>query len=190
MSFFILLCTCGKNADRWEKIQSEWLSVSGIEYAFVVGNPTLANEYEWDSSSRVLRVRCEDDYEGLSFKIHCGIRAIKELFNPDGILKIDDDVWVDLDLLHAFLKNVEHDYYGKINYFTVFIPVQSVGGPVYFISRRAIDILSTYMKPETMRYEDVCVAMTLHAHGILPVSVPHMYTDTNEPGCIGYHGSY
>lgn len=205
MSYFILLCSCVKNTYRWKKIQSEWLSNSCINYAFVTGIPTLANEYEWDPMSHVLRVRCEDNYEGLSFKIHIGVRAIKELFNPDGILKIDDDVRIDVQLLHDFLKGATHDYYGKINHFTgwsdhaahkfknggaVYIPVQSAGGPVYFISKKAIDVLTKYMKPETMRYEDVCVAMTLHTHGILPVSVPCIYTDTNEPGCIGYHGSY
>jgi hypothetical protein len=185
-----------KNMDRWDRIKSTWLSHCGIEYAFVVGNPSLNDEYEWDLYTRVLSVRCEDDYEGLSFKTHLGVRAIKDLFNPDGIFKIDDDMKVNINLLHKFSENIPGDYCGKMNYHVgwsdhaahkfknggpVYIPVQSIGGPLYYLSKKSIDIICKYMEPANMRYEDVCVSMTLNSHGILPTSVPNAYMLLNEP---------
>lgn len=190
-----MLFSCVKNMNRWNNIKSEWLSNCGIEYAFVIGNPDLVEEYKWDPLKRILTLRCEDDYGGLSFKTHLGVKAIKNLFNPDGMFKIDDDMKVNTELLHTFLKDVPGDYCGRMNYHVgwsthaahrfknggaVYIPVQSIGGPLYYLSKKAIDVLCKYMKPETMRYEDVCVAMTLNSNDIHPTSVPNAYMLANE----------
>lgn len=226
----ILLLSCVQNSWKWKHIQDNWLNPSNIPYVILVGNPNIPrSSYKYDASSNILQIGCEDNYDEIVHKIAYGISAVVKLFDPLYILKIDDDVIINVPLLHAFMQsnitlfddvNINnHRYENNDNIlyggFVVNItksrlcsfasdkyvfpknkspikinPVVYCGGPIYYLKKPAINILSQVMDPDSMVYEDINVGNTLGNNGIHPVDLP-LYTndfvDFKQKKCIGWH---
>ena len=184
----VLFYTCLRNKHKWLHN-----TANGI---IVTGDPLIKNEYEWNSNSRRLILKCQDNYDNLSKKTYCAIKAIKKLFNPISIIKQDDDVLLNV-LNFNRLLNIRNQYFGKeiiidkrgyisydgLNKFTLFenkIPIiitkNYCAGPLYGLGYQAIRIISLYMDPNSLKYEDANVGMTLYNHGIYPVNIT-CYTD-------------
>ena len=62
------------------------------DYVIIVGDPSLSVQYMYDEYDSTLYLRCCDMYESLPEKIVVMSRAVKELFDPEYIVKMDDDV--------------------------------------------------------------------------------------------------
>ena len=130
---------------------------SGITYLILIGNPYQDRDYIYDDSTKILQVKCPDDYENLNLKVYMGIKSIKKEFDPDGIFKIDDDVLIRNDKLIEFINNDTSDYDGDVaknvghwsDYHVgkcsitdkVFIPkdVKYCRGPIYYINKKSIN---------------------------------------------------
>ena len=102
----ILLLSCVQNSWKWPHIQENWLHPSKIPYVILVGNPNLPrSSYTYDASSHILQLGCADNYDEIVHKIAYGISAVVELFDPLYIFKIDDDVVINVQLLHTFMQS-------------------------------------------------------------------------------------
>ena len=102
----ILLLSCVQNSWKWPHIQENWLHPSKIPYVILIGNPNIPRKsHIYDASSHVLQVGCADNYDELVYKIAYGISAIVERFDPCYLLKIDDDVVINVPLLHLFMQS-------------------------------------------------------------------------------------
>ena len=207
----ILLLTCYMNQWKWNKIRKYWLHSCNIPVVFVVGNPNLEKKsYLYHSTEHILEIGCEDNYDDLVCKIAYGVDAIVQLFDPEFILKIDDDIIVDTTQLHKVLLEIDGlnqefnhsimycgvntvinkqittkfgiDKYTKVcnQQITKIDPVSYCAGPMYYLGKEAMTILQKYMNPELIKFEDVNVGMTLNKHGIFPHSIPFYVNSEKE----------
>jgi len=177
----------------------------------VVGNPKLDKKTHLHiPSENILEIGCEDNYDDLVCKIAYGVDAIIQLFNPEFILKIDDDIIVDTIQLHKVLLEIDglnHEFNNSIVYCGVNVeikkqmttkfgidkytrtcnqeitkidPVSYCAGPLYYLGKEAMKILQKYMDPELIKFEDVNVGMTLNKYGIYPHSIPFYVNSEKE----------
>jgi hypothetical protein len=199
------------NQWKWNKIRKFWLHSCNIPFVFVVGNPNLDNKsYLYKSSENILEIGCEDNYDDLVCKIAYGVDAIIQLFNPEFILKIDDDLIIDTIQLQKILSEIDvlnRESNNSITYCGVNIiikkqistkfgitkytkesnqqatnidPVSYCAGPMYYLGKDAMQIIQKYMKPELIKFEDVNVGMTLNRYGIFPHSIPFYVNSEKE----------
>lgn len=206
----ILLLTCYMNQWKWNKIRKYWLHSCNIPFVFVVGNPNLEKKsYLYLPSVNVLEIGCDDNYDDLVCKIAYGIDAMIQVFNPEFILKIDDDIIVDTLQLHKILNEISvlnqecnnsimycgvntvvhkrvgtnfgiSKYTKEFNQHTTYIePVSYCAGPMYYLGKEAMKILHKYMDPGLIKFEDVNVGLTLNKHGIFPHDIP-FYVNSEE----------
>lgn len=78
----------------------------GIEkYIILIGDPEIENGYCYDEYTNTLTIKCSDTYEGLPEKIIIMCKVVKDLFKPEYIVKIDDDVIL-YDI--SYIKNVQY----------------------------------------------------------------------------------
>lgn len=224
----ILLLSCVQNSWKWPHIQENWLHPSKIPYVILIGNPNIPRKsHIYDASSHILQLGCADNYDEIVHKISYGISAVVELFDPLYIFKIDDDVIINVPLLHTFMQSnptlfddvdIHHRMeFGGILYGGVVAnvhktnmcsfgcdkytfpknktpikihPVVYCGGPIYYLKKPAMNILSQVMDPDSMVYEDMNVGKTLNSNGIQPANLP-LYTndfaDFTQNKCIGWH---
>ena len=194
-----MLISCRANVGRWNRIREGWLDASGFPFVIIVGATNNIEEY--DESTHVLSVPCDDTYDALPVKVALALRAVRDRFHPEFVLKIDDDVVASPTILASLLGHShgipDHVQYGgcvvQINSMTnhggskftsqkrtpIHVRATYCGGPAYYLGAKALDILAAHMTSGVMndvRFEDVLVGLTLQRHGILPVSLA-LYTD-------------
>jgi hypothetical protein len=99
----LLIVSCVKNAHRIEFIKNTWLNTINLPYVIVIGNKLL-DKYSYNDETKLLEVQCEDNYDELPHKIFYAICAIKELFNPNYIVKIDDDIIINISYFNKLLE--------------------------------------------------------------------------------------
>jgi hypothetical protein len=206
----ILLISCFNLTNRLQYIKEKWLNDCQIPYLIVLGNPFLHETYNYDEKNKILYVKCEDYYDDLVYKVYLGIKYIYKNFNPEFILKIDDDVIVNNEMLNAWLKNRDRNiqYCGKPSYrdcdsiedygiakfkrpenkTTCIVPkVYLCLGPMYFLGRKAIEILVREMDPKRIKLEDVNVGITLNKWAIFPSNKIVLFQDNKSEKHIGWH---
>ena len=205
----IILMTCKLYKYRWQKIKDNWLDACGIPYVFVVGDETLPRggfKHD-DTDSSILYVGCKDDYDELVHKVCYAIRAVKQLYDPAFVLKIDDDVVIVPERLAAYKPNNDYEgnslhtgtfsawgiekYSKPVNKQPVFFgeSINYCGGPLYCLRRRAIDIVCAEMNPDNLKFEDVNVCLTLKRHGITPTHAD-LFSEQPNTSAIGWHDQY
>ena len=190
-----MLLSCKKNTHKVDKIKKSWLIKSGIPYVILIGNPTQDSDYIYDDSTKILQVKSPDDYANLNLKVYLGIKSIKKEFNPDGIFKIDDDVLIRNNKLTEFINNNKSNYDGdvakNVGYWSdyhigkcqitekIFVPkdVKYCRGPIYYISKKSINIICESMDPKQHFYEDTLMGMHLNKNNIYPVDRSYFLTD-------------
>ena len=211
----IFLLSCHHHKWKWPAIQQGWLKSCGLPYVIVVGNEQLPpKSHHYDPDSHVLELGCMDNYDGLVYKIAYGIDAIIERFNPDFVIKVDDDIILIPSRLRAVLAKIDPVktiYAGNSIEITkseisisgmdkytlpenkqpvVIEPVVYCGGPIYYLGKRAMEILQTDLIPQHIKFEDVNVGWTLNHHGIRPHNLP-FYTDYHpnfmKEGWVAWH---
>ena len=116
--FVIALMTCKNYFERRAKnCDTYWLQSAvkpptelnlDVKAYIIIGDPTLEAEYKVENvegcSTPILKLRCPDNYEGLAQKTRAMYKAIYKM-HPDlqGILKMDDDLYVNVSKLHSYL---------------------------------------------------------------------------------------
>ena len=207
----ILLISCEKYKIRIPFMIQRWISyLKKTPYVIAIGKPDLEKPFEFDEDTRILFIKCLDNYDSLSSKVYGAICAIKELWNPEFIIKIDDDVCVKTEVFEQWIYEEEHfpyegnatkfikeqetpDHYKNFSQHTKRYPddfptnIRYCGGPMYYLNREAIDILVKYMKPYDILYEDLNVGYTLQMNGINAKGVK-IYS--NEHNCFFNENDY
>jgi len=188
----IMILCCFKNVENILFLKSCWLNKCPIPYVFILGDEKLDTEYKYNSTNNILTVKCGDDYDSLVYKVKAGIVSIMKEFNPDYIIKCDDDMFVNNDTLQEYVNlmmsfKVHYhgretkytkgrvDYFGIKNYnkkinklpFLFTTNISYATGGLYFISKEACQVLIETMDPEISKFEDVAVGLTLQSKNIL-----------------------
>ncbi len=194
MKKIIILCmSCYKNTDFFNNI--EWVrkyeiikSKYNIECYRVLGK----NNISIDSKIPMIECDVPDTYEYLISKLFYSIRKVYELHEDlDYLIKVDDDVEIDIDRLVSFIENINYDYIGKEhslnyshesshhfgkcndNYLNNKIihvpPFRSAGGPLYILSKKSVIHLKNNKIPnpyDDLLFEDIYVSQILFHNGI------------------------
>ena len=218
MEGMIFLLSCNHNKWKWDTIRDGWLNSCGLPYVIVVGNEELLpTSHRYDPDSHVLELGCMDNYDGLVYKIAYGIDAVIQRFNPDFVVKVDDDVVLKPSRLQVVLTKIDPVntiYAGNIIEFTkpttsksgiekytlpenkqpvVIEPVDYCAGPIYYLGKRAMEILQTDFIPQRIKFEDVNVGLTLNSRGIRPYHLPfytNYHTNFMKEGWLAWHDIY
>lgn len=101
--------TCVKNSDRVDKIKKLFFNELAQKYNvfFVYGNSKqiIINENE-------IHLTSEDKYEYLPYKTIEFLEVINNRFKYDYIIKLDDDVYIDVNKFNTFISNLKSIDYG------------------------------------------------------------------------------
>jgi hypothetical protein len=187
----LVIISCAKNKDRIEYIKNNWLNNISVPYVIIIGDPLLpSGTFKYEDETKVLYVECDDLYDGLPYKIYNAICCVKQLWNPEYIFKIDDDIILKPVLLYKKIIELQNDttidYAGNsfkhhISYFHYNKSVLNIEsqlpvisyccGPMYYLSKKAMEAIVYTMKPSITKYEDVNVGYTLNLMNIFPSHV-------------------
>lgn len=146
-----------------------WIEKIPCKYVIIKADPNMIIDYNYNSDTNTCIVKAPDDYQGLPLKLQMAFKFIHTQFNPNFLFKIDDDMFVDIDKLLS-LKMI-HDYEGVISFCNGMV---YCGGPLYYISNRALKILQDMVIDDNG--EDVSVGKTLLKHNIF-MRYTLLYTD-------------
>lgn len=192
MTIVILLISCKKNHRKIDHSKRLWLNSCKIPFVVVTSDETIDKEYIIDNQNLI--VRCPDNYDHLTTKVYLSIKAIDTIFQPSGILKIDDDLLIDnnklQEFVHSLTDNVDYAgslakdldfwtnfHYGKceshnLNKTLQYVPPNDYcRGPAYYLSKKSMKIIVEFMDPKLHLYEDVAVGFTLYKNGIKATEV-------------------
>jgi hypothetical protein len=211
MTIVILLLSCKKNHHKVVNSKNLWLNSCKLPFVVVTSDETIDKEYIINNQNLV--VQCPDNYDQLSTKVYLSLKAIDKIFQPSGILKIDDDMLIDNQKLQEFVNSLTEDihyagsfakdldfwtnfHYGKcesdhLNKTLQYVPANDYcRGPAYYLSKKSIKIIVQSMDPKLHLYEDVAVGLTLYKNGIKATHVKFV-SDFLEyfinDGYIGLH---
>ena len=199
-----MIVSCVRNRHKQDAIRRTWakdLERANIDYVFIEGHPSLDSPIELED--RIL-LDCPDTYEYLSYKIYKGISAVRELYRPDFLLKIDDDCilnvekFLELDLsgydyigtnivsgasstLDWHKKSVMNGQIGNI----LFKPNDDVewfdGQGGYVLSMKAMDMIRSLDLVEFGHIlEDYAVGRALHRKIEMPARISCRFTSIRE----------
>ena len=200
----VMIISCKGNRHKQNAIRETWvkdLNVANIEYVFVEGNPAIEKAIQIDDR---IFVKSQDTYEYLSHKVHKSIKAIKEAYNPDYILKIDDDCACNVQkLLEIDLqgfeylgtnfisgKNSTYDWHKKALSNEQLIGVLFKankdiswfdGGGGYFLGRKAINVIAEMdLIKFSHMFEDYAVGRALCGKIKIPEMTCCQFTSIRE----------
>ncbi len=93
-------------------------------YYYFVGDPDIEQDYLVDEDTKTVTLKVQDNYESLSKKTRGIVKFYLDNFSDStkGMLKTDDDIQVDPDLIYTMLSENSHkNYYGVmvdvVNYY-------------------------------------------------------------------------
>lgn len=186
-----LFLSCQKLIHKnYERIKNMMKQLNYENYALITGGYT---ESSFDENEKILKLNCNDAYEGLPEKM---IKAYKFICENDKfndityICKLDEDM-----ILHKLLnENNLTDYCGKIHnrkngnrkwhigkctpgskfnnkrYTGDFVPY-CFGGIGYVLSRKSLNILKDDKNYNDEIYEDLYIAKVLKENNIYPKKI-------------------
>lgn len=102
--------TCNKNNSRIDRIKDLFLDNLKQTYKvyFVYGNSKQNNII-----NDTIHLTAEDRYEYLPYKTIEFLKVVNEMFDYDYIIKLDDDIFINIDNFNKFIDNLkEVDYCG------------------------------------------------------------------------------
>ena len=162
-----------------------------LDYVIVRGDINLQSDYSYKSESHECILRCPDTYVGLPHKIKAGLKFVYKQFNPSFVVKIDDDVLVNVPKLLEYTQSTQDDYAGNVTY--NYSPREGLStlyctGPIYYLSSTALKCLQD-MDSSVFNAEDACVGKHLIETCKLPVHNIQIYTDDfhQKNNFIAYH---
>ena len=202
METIFILYSCKKNLEKTNKTYDKIYDKINNTKVYIIYGDELNEKYKIiDDKYLVLNVN--DDYDHLCDKTLLLFQTISHLFpSIKGIFKCDDDVIINLLYINTILKIIETkniDYCGKSivltkEYDTKFPtehPTEECtycGGPLYYLSKKAVDYFNTEVK--NIYYEDIMVGYHLNKFNIYPDEKYYLYSDDiNHSNVAPYHNS-
>ena len=169
-----MVISCLHTLDRTR--QQTWLQE--VPHVIFVGVPTLATQVEFSDHTRLCKLRCNDDYDSLPTKVWLALRFMKDTYDPEYLFKVDDDVILRPALLSQYLEDLKHyEYAGNVAQYPF---ATYCGGPLYYLSRKAIACLYSDMIISLSTLEDLTVGYSLAEHSIYPTSYKLLANSTSE----------
>ena len=91
--FIILIMNCKKYVKKALFQKRTWLPLipSYLKFYHVIGDETLATEFNFDNENKILWVKTADDYNSLPKKVIASYKAVSETFEFKYLFKTDDD---------------------------------------------------------------------------------------------------
>ena len=190
--YVYIIYSCYKNRNKAELLYNlleRFVTGTDDKLYILNGKKNLDVDY-CIMNNKFLLVKCRDNYEDLCEKTIYMNRTILSLF-PDisGLFKIDDDIIPNLAHFVKFQNFVEqsnthyagrlidgHEYYSTCHYGKCFKKKCEVprlchrgkysAGPMYYLSRKSIGILSNVSDYSDYIFEDVMVGHLLNKNGV------------------------
>ena len=207
-SYLFIIYSCKKNLENANKQYNYLLAKGLVGYKiFIIYGDDLGSR-EFRISDKYLILNVADDYYSLNKKTIALLNVVNKLFpNIKGMLKCDDDIIPNINHLNNFIssekiKTIEYcGYYlnnkAKCTYFfynnptmpTTLPIVQYCGGPLYYLSKKSINIFKNTNDIIMHIAEDVMVGVTLNKFGIYPINDYPLYSDTFTDKRMSYHNS-
>jgi hypothetical protein len=162
----------------------------------------IKNEYEI-IDDKYLIVKCGDHYENLCDKTIKLIKAISDIYpNLKGMFKIDDDIFPNKNHINGilnFITETNVDYCGRrfhhngewstFHYNNCSSQIYNVPkcspattfctGPLYYISKKSVDIIKNVLTCDEYFHEDIMVGHILEKNGIHSIDNKTYYDDLN-----------
>ena len=214
-NYFFFIYSCQKNLAQAETVYNYLVSKNFQQYCqiyIIYGNP-FREEFLDITVNHILEdhyliLNTPDDYYSLNQKTLCLLRASKNLFPTlTGLFKCDDDIipnishLVDL-ITTSKLTNIDYcgyivnikqerkyNFYDNPKYETIMPVVRYCGGPLYYISKRALDTFKNIQQVKIFLPEDVMVGYHLNHAGIEPSpKIGSLYSDeASDMKKISFH---
>ena len=151
----------------------------------------IQDDFVYNSESHECVLRCPDTYSGLPHKIKAGLLFVYKQFNPSFVVKIDDDVVVNVPKLIEYAETTKDHYTGNVTYnYNPNDGMSSIycGGPMYYLSSNAVSCLQD-MDSTVFSSEDACVGKHLIEKRGIPAHNIQLYTSTfdQKDNYIAYH---
>ena len=194
-----MIISCKKYKNRLLAVNNIWRNKLNSFYKsfFIIGDPSIESDFFIDHINDTIYVKCGDEYDFLPHKVKLGLTAIST-FNPNWVIKIDDDMILDIDKFKNWLSlnYNKADYLGHLqtakegwgtyqserfilekNKQRFFVKnAIYCAGPCYYLSKKAYTCLVENMDPEYCKLEDINVGTTLYYNNIIGME-GNTYTD-------------
>jgi hypothetical protein len=201
--YLFVIYSCKKYLENANKIYNYLNNKLNNTKIIIIYGENMEQEYKVQDHYLILNV--PDDYYSLNLKTYKLLFVLSRFFSRiKGVIKCDDDIIPNINSLQNFIFSKyikKYNYCGKnVNvqnqfsycfadnpqYNIEFPRVQYCGGPVYYLSRYALDMFKNGMTRMHLA-EDVMVGMNLNEKNIYPINYD-LYTDNeNEIKNISYH---
>jgi hypothetical protein len=211
MNFVFIIYSCKKYKEKSDRLYH--LLKNRLEHCecyIIFGDTQLASDYEI-IEDKYIALKCGDHYENLSEKSMTLFKVIDQLFpSITGIFKCDDDIVPNIsklnELIHFINENKDIQYLGNVltnqgstdfrchynkcssdtyNVPMVTPPCKFATGPLYYVSKKSIEILAAYNR-NLIIAEDIMVGYVLEQNKIDAVYYKTYYDHIQDydKGCV------
>lgn len=215
--YLFFIYSCKKNLAQAETIYNYLVSQNFHQHCqiFIIYGDTSRPEFQDTTQNHILEdhyliLNTLDDYYNLNQKTLCLFRASLDLFTATeitGLFKCDDDIipnvvhlvelittskLTNIDYCGRKVKNTQEFNYifnNNSKYQTIFPVVHYCGGPLYYISNRALHTFKNIQQVKIFLAEDVMVGYHLNHAGIEPSQkITSLYSDEpSDMNTISFH---
>ncbi|ARF08737.1 galactosyltransferase [Catovirus CTV1] len=203
----IMICCCYKYKNQYEKVSVYWNNIEKEHRMFRIfylfGNPKIEKN-EYNSKTKQLILKVEDNYESLPKKIYEAINYINLNFPEiEGIYKTDDDI--EVKNIDELLRQIKLSCVKNINYCGLVVDKVDSGliketrlrkfsnkklkdvkydasnycyGAGYYISKKSMNYIGSnkdYMYEQYL--EDVSIGHILNKYKIHPTKIAGRYKE-------------
>lgn len=203
MSYIFIIYSCKKNLEKanktYEKIHNKLLDT---KVYIIYGDKMIENEYNIIDDKYIV-FNVNDDYDHLLDKTLIMIQTINNIFpSIKGMFKCDDDVIICIKHINTFItiNNIKNnDYCGKKLIRTKeynlkcsdkhpVVECMYAGGPLYYLSKKALSCFDKSNSIKMIYYEDMMVGYHLNKFNIFPTDNNNLYSDNIIDSMkISYH---
>ena len=205
--YVFIIYSCKRNLNKAKILYNILSNQINMGHVYIcVGDPNIKQSL---LGSTILTLKCPDTYESLSDKtIELFSFLSKEFPNLKGVIKCDDDIYPNKkfinNLIHSCVRD-NKDYAGFYiqNYEKYFLfngssdkskngiykkeqGIWYCGGPIYYLSKKAIDLFNTHYVYHIA--EDYMVGHTLYKHK-LNIGKFDIYTDKYDIYSSNFHNN-
>lgn len=217
-NYLFIIYSCQKNLDNAENIYNFLISKNFQKLCqiFIIYSNSARPEFQNTNKNYILEehyiiLNTPDDYYSLNSKTLTLFQTVLKLFPTIiGLFKCDDDIIPNVvhltNIITTKLETLEIDYCGnKVNveneyeynfnqnpaYPTTFPVVRYCGGPLYYLSRRALEKFNGSVAIKLFLAEDIMVGYHLNHARIEPSShIDALYSDyASNVANISFHNN-
>ena len=191
---------------------NEFLDPDKVHLVIIYGSKNDLNSNYQIVDNKYILLNCGDNYEDLVYKTQFLLKTFYDLKIYSGLIKCDDDVIPNPNAIRDLIKHLEmnpdipylgnvqiHEnsfvsdfHYNKCSSEKFNVPITIpraiyAAGPLYYLNKYSIDLLSNSSFNETIDkdnlklyfYEDVIIGLSLNILGVNPTNYP-IYFDRIE----------